>query len=80
VAPLLLILYLTGAICTAWCLSISTMSRQPRSFFNISSVIWPLTVAVFGLLISLALLAHWYDRLAVALVDQRADLQAPLHR
>jgi hypothetical protein len=80
VTPLLLIVYLVGAVCTAWRLSISTVSREQRPFFNISSVIWPLTVAVFGLLILLALLADWFDRLAVVLAEQRADLQDPLHR
>jgi hypothetical protein len=80
VTPLLLIVYLVGAVCTAWRLSISTVSRKQRPFFNISSVIWPLTVAVFGLLILLALLADWFDRLAVVLAEQRADLPNPLHR
>ena len=38
--PLLLMVYLVGAICTAWCLRISTMGRE-LPFFSISSVIWP---------------------------------------
>jgi hypothetical protein len=80
VTPLLLIVYLVGAICAAWRLSISTVSREQRPFSNISSVIWPLTVGVFGLLILLALLADWFDRLVVFFAEQRADLQDPLHR
>jgi hypothetical protein len=38
-------------------------------------VIWPFTVTVFGVLVLLALLAHWYDRLAVALTPRRAGFQ-----
>ena len=69
--PLLLIVYLVGVICTAWCLRISTKARE-RPFFSISSVIWPLTVTVFGLLILLALLAQWSDRLASKMVTHEA--------
>jgi len=36
---------------------------------------WPFTVTVFGLLVLLALLAHWCDRLLVAPTSQRADSQ-----
>lgn len=32
-------------------------------------------MTVFGLLVLLALLAHWYGKLAVALMGQRADSQ-----
>ena len=71
----LLIVYLIGMISTAWCLSASTMSRERHPFFRISCAIWPLTMTVFGLLVLLALLAHWYGKLAVALMGQRADSQ-----
>jgi hypothetical protein len=36
---------------------------------------WPLTVTVFGLLVVLALLAHWCDRPSVAPTSQRTDSQ-----
>jgi hypothetical protein len=49
------------------------MSREQRPF--VSAVVWPFTVTVFGLLVLLALLAHWYDRLAVALEGQTTDFR-----
>ena len=71
----LLIVYLAGAIGTAWCLNAPTAARERRPFFSIPSLIWPLTVTVIGVLILIALLAHWYDRLATAFTDRRADIQ-----
>lgn len=71
----LLIIYLIGAICTAWCLSVPTVSAERHSFLRVSFVIWPFTVTVFGVLVLLASLAHWYDRLALALTGHRADFQ-----
>jgi hypothetical protein len=50
------------------------MSREQRPFVN--AIVWPFTVTVFGLFVLLALLAHWYDRLAVTLEGQTADFQA----
>jgi hypothetical protein len=49
------------------------MSREQRPFVN--AIVWPFTVTVFGLLVLLALLAHWFDRLAVALEGQTPDFQ-----
>jgi hypothetical protein len=49
------------------------MSREQRPF--VSVVVWPFTVTVFGLFVLLALLAHWYDRLAVPLEGQTADFR-----
>ena len=63
----LLVIYLIGAICTAWCLTVPSVSGEQRSFLRVSFIIWPFTVAVFGVLVLLALLAHWYDRLALTL-------------
>jgi hypothetical protein len=77
VAPLssaLLIVYLAGAIGTAWCLNAPTANRERRPFFSIPSLIWPLTASVLGVLLLIALLAHWYDRLATAFTDRRADI------
>ena len=71
----LLIVYLAGAIGTAWRLNASTANSERRPFFSIPCLIWPLTATVFGVLVLLALLAHWYDRLATAFTDQRADIQ-----
>ena len=71
----LLVAYLIGAICTAWCLSVPTVSGEERSFLRVYFVIWPFTVTVLGVLVLLALLAHWYDRLAVALTRHRAGFQ-----
>ena len=73
----LLVVYLIGAICTAWCLSVPTVSGEQRSFLRVYFVIWPFTVTVFGVLVLLALLAHWYDRLAVALTRHREGFQQP---
>ena len=61
VKAVLLVIYLIGAICTAWCLSVPTVSREHRSFLRICFVIWPFIVTVFGVFVLLALLAHWYD-------------------
>ena len=69
----LFIIYLVGAICTARRLSVPTMSREQRPF--VSAIVWPFTVTVFGLFVLLALLAHWYDRLAVAREGQTADFR-----
>ena len=71
----LLIVYLAGAIGTAWRLNASTANRERRSFFSIPCLIWPLAATVFGVLVLIALLAHWYDRLATAFTDRRADIQ-----
>jgi hypothetical protein len=75
VISLLLVIYLLGAIFTARCLNISTMSREGRPLFSLSSVIWPLSLTVFGLFVLLALLAHWYDRLAAVITVREADIQ-----
>ena len=40
--PVLLVVYLIGAVCTAWCLNVLTVSRELRPFLGISSIIWPL--------------------------------------
>ena len=74
-SSVLLIVYLAGAIGTAWRLNASTANRERRPFFSIRCLIWPLTATVFGVLVLIALLAHWYDRLATAFTDQRADIQ-----
>ena len=71
----LLIVYVAGAIGTAWFLNASTANRERRPFFSIPCLIWPLTATVFGVLVLIALLAHWYDRLATAFTDRRADIQ-----
>ena len=42
VKPVLLVVYLIGAVCTAWCLNVPTVSRELRPFLSISSIIWPL--------------------------------------
>jgi hypothetical protein len=73
VTAVLLIIYLVGAICTAQRLSLPTMSREQRPL--VGAVVWPFTMTVFGLLVLLALLAHWYDRLTAALEGQTADFQ-----
>ena len=73
--PVLLVVYLTGAVCTAWCLNAPNVSRGRRRFLSISSIIWPFTVAVFGVLVLLALLAHWYDRMALTPIGGRGDFQ-----
>ena len=75
VKAVLLVIYLIGAICTAWCLSVPTVSREHRSFLRICFVIWPFIVTVFGVFVLLALLAHWYDRLDLAPTGHRADFQ-----
>jgi hypothetical protein len=75
VSSALLAVYLAAAIGTAWCLNTSTANRERRPFFGILCLIWPLTVTVFGLIVLIALLAHWYDRLATAPTDRRADIQ-----
>ena len=71
----LLIVYLAGAIATAWCLNAPTANRDRRAFFTMPCLIWPITVTVFGILVLIALLAHWYDRSAAAFTDRRADVQ-----
>ena len=58
----LLIVYLAGAIGTAWRLNASTANRERRPFFSIRCLVWPLTATVFGVLV--------LDRLAGALVRQ----------
>lgn len=75
VKAVLLVIYLIGAICTAWCLSVPTVNREHRSFLRVCFVIWPFIVTVFGVFVLLALLAHWYDRLALAPTGHRADFQ-----
>ena len=75
VSSVLLIVYMAGAIGTAWFLSPSTANRQRRPSFSIPCLIWPLTVTVVGVLVSIALLADWYDRLATAFTDRRANIQ-----
>jgi hypothetical protein len=75
VKAVLLVFYLIGAICTAWGLTVPSVSGEQRSFLRVSFVIWPFTVAVFGVLVLLALLAHWYDRLALTLTGYRAVFQ-----
>ena len=72
---LLLIVYLAGAIGTAWRLNTLAANREGSPFFSIRCLVWPLTAAVFGLLVLIALLANWYDRLATAFTDRRADIQ-----
>ena len=72
---LLLVIYLLGAIFTSRRLNISTMTREGRPLFRLSSVIWPLSLTVFGLFVLLALLAHWYDSLAAVITDRKADIQ-----
>ena len=57
--PVLLVVYLVGAVCAAWCLNVPTVS--------------PFTVTVFGVLVLLALLAHWYDRMALTPIGRRGD-------
>jgi hypothetical protein len=74
VRSLLLIVYLAGAIGTAWRLNAPTANRERRPFFSIRCFVWPLTATVFGVLVLIALLAHWYDRLAPAFTDG-ADIQ-----
>lgn len=69
---LLLIVYLAGAIGTTWLLNASTANRERLPFFSIRCLVWPLTATVFGLLVLIALLAHWYDQLATAFTDRRA--------
>jgi len=71
---LLLILYLAGAIGTAWRLNASAANRERRPFF-VRCLVWPLTATVFGVLVLIAWLAHWYDRLATAFTDRKADIQ-----
>ena len=71
----LLIVYLAGAIGTAWRLNASTANSERRPFFSIPCLIWPLTATVFGVLVLLALLAHWYDILHTGFTDRRADIQ-----
>jgi hypothetical protein len=73
VTTVLFIIYLVGAIWTARRLNVPTMSREQRPF--LSAVVWPFTVTVFGLFVLLALLAHWYDRLAVAIEGQTPDFR-----
>ena len=75
VSSLLLIVYLAGAIGTAWRLNTSAANRERCPFFSIRCLVWPLTATVFGVLVLIALLAHWYDRLATAFTDRRADIQ-----
>jgi hypothetical protein len=79
VKAVLLVIYLIGAICTAWCLSVPTVSREHRSFLRVCLVIWPFIVTVFGVFALLALLAEWYnDRLALArMVTERISSKAP---
>ena len=72
---LLLIIYLAGAIGTAWRLNASTANRERRPLFCVRCLVWPLTATVFGVLVLIALLAHWYDKLANAFTDRRADIQ-----
>ena len=71
---LLLIVYLAGAIGTAWRLNASTATRERRPSF-VRCLVWPLTATVFAVLVLIALLAHWYDRLATAFTDRKADVQ-----
>jgi hypothetical protein len=75
VRSLLLIVYLAGAIGTAWRLNSSTANRERRPFLSIRCLVWPLTATVFGVLVLIALLAHWYDRPATAFKDRRGDIQ-----
>jgi len=67
---ILLVIYLVGVICTVWCPGVPPMSRDHRPFLSASSVIWPFTVTVFGAIVLLALLAHWYDRLALTVRER----------
>jgi hypothetical protein len=75
VKEVLLVIYLTGAICTDWCLTVPSVSGEQRSLLRVSFVIWPFTVAVLGVLVVLALLAHWYDRVALTLTSRRSDFR-----
>ena len=70
----LLVIYLIGAICTAWCLSVPTVSREHRSFLRVCFVIWPFIVTAFGVFVLLALLAHWLSPLRVT---ERISSKAP---
>ena len=74
-SSVLLIVYLAGAIGTACFLSPSTANRQRRPLFSIPCLVWPLTATVVGVLVLIVLLADWYDRLATAFTDRRADIQ-----
>ena len=71
-----LVIYLLGAIGTAWCLSPRIAGGDRRAFLSVSSVLWPFTVTVFGVIVLLALLAHWYDRLAASLQTHVRDSSA----
>jgi hypothetical protein len=71
----LLIVYMAGGIVAAWFLNTSTAGRERCPFFSIPLLIWPLTATVFGLLVLLCLLAHWYDKLANAFKRRRTDIQ-----
>ncbi len=50
-------------------------NREHRSFLRVCFVIWPFIVTVSGMFVLLALLAQWYDRLALAPTGHRADFQ-----
>ena len=69
------IVYLAGAVCTAWCLNASSANRDGRSFLSISSLFWPFTATVFGLLVLVALMAHWYDKLARVITGGKVDTE-----
>ena len=64
----LLIVYLVGAIGTAWCLDAPTVYRDRRPF-TIPCLIWPITLMVFGVLVLIALEAYWYSGPAAASTD-----------
>jgi hypothetical protein len=78
VKAVFLVIYLLGAIGTAWCLSPRIAGGDRRAFLSVSSVLWPFTVTVFGVIVLLALLAHWYDRLAASLQTHVRDSSAAL--
>jgi hypothetical protein len=71
VSSALLIVYLVGAIGTAWCLNAPTVYRDRRPFFTIPCLIWPITLMVFGVLVLIALEAYWYHIVDAASTDRR---------
>jgi hypothetical protein len=67
VKAVFLVLYLIGAICTAWCLGAPIVSGKWSWFLRVSFVIWTFTMTVFGVLVLLGL--------ALALTGREADFQ-----
>ena len=68
------IVYLGGAICTAWVLNASSANQEKRFFLSAPALFWPVTAIVFGLLILASLLAHWCDKLTAVFTTGKVEI------